>query len=53
MVYSENEALKGVNLAVNGENVVLVGLTGSGKSTLSKVILGFSPYSLGQYQSVW
>ncbi|MEA3464486.1 MAG: ABC transporter ATP-binding protein [Thermodesulfobacteriota bacterium] len=48
--YKDDESvLKGVNFALEpGQSVALVGETGSGKSTLTKLLLGFYPPASGQ-----
>lgn len=46
--YSDNEVLKDVNLCINkGEKVAIIGKTGSGKSTLTKLIAGLYPQTKG------
>lgn len=44
-------SLKNVNLKVRrGEHIGIVGATGSGKSTLSKIMIGLLPLTKGKYQ---
>jgi len=44
-------SLKNVNLTINkGEHVGIIGATGSGKSTLSKIMIGILPLTKGTYQ---
>ena len=45
--------LKGIDLDIaHGEFVVLVGPSGCGKSTLLKCLVGLTPVTAGQLQSV-
>ena len=46
--YGKNTVLRGVNLTVNGEKVLLIGPNGSGKSTLFKAALGLAPIAGGK-----
>ena len=46
---SDIETLKNVSLKINeGEKIALVGSSGSGKSTITRLLLGYYPYSLGK-----
>lgn len=48
---SKQVSLKNVNLTINkGEHVGIIGATGSGKSTLSKIMIGILPLTQGTYQ---
>ena len=48
---SKQVSLKNVNLKVRrGEHIGIVGATGSGKSTLSKIMIGLLPLTMGKYQ---
>lgn len=43
-------SLKNINLKINyGEHIGIIGATGSGKSTLSKILVGLLPISSGKY----
>ncbi|WP_052302245.1 ATP-binding cassette domain-containing protein [Acidianus hospitalis] len=43
-VFYDKEVIKGVNMKVDGEKVLLLGPNGSGKSTLLSAIAGIIPY---------
>ncbi|MFP3218780.1 MAG: ATP-binding cassette domain-containing protein [Acidianus sp.] len=43
-VYYDKEVIRGVNMKVDGEKVLLPGPNGSGKSTLLSAIAGIIPY---------
>jgi ABC-type multidrug transport system fused ATPase/permease subunit len=46
---SDIETIKNVSLKINeGEKIALVGSSGSGKSTITRLLLGYYPYSLGK-----
>jgi ATP-binding cassette, subfamily B, bacterial len=46
---SDIETLKNVSLKINeGEKIALVGSSGSGKSTITRLLLGYYPYHIGK-----
>lgn len=48
---SKQVSLKNVNLKIRrGEHIGIIGATGSGKSTLSKIMIGLLPLTKGKYQ---
>ena len=47
--FASKEVLRGINLSVNqGESLVILGGSGSGKSVLLKIILGLTDYDSGE-----